>query len=99
MTASAIEVIHNERAHRFEAVVDGELARADYRREGDVLYMVHTEVPGTLRGRGIAAAVVRGAFDYAREHGLQIAPVCSYVRAYVRRHPEAQTLVSKAASR
>ena len=30
----AIEVRHNESAHRFEAFVDGQLARADYRLAG-----------------------------------------------------------------
>ena len=85
-----IEVLHNEAGHRFEAVVDGELSRANYRREGDVLYMVHTEVPRAQQGRGIAAALVTAAIDYARENELKVAPVCSYVRAYMRRHPESR---------
>jgi len=92
-TGPAIEVRHNEAAHRFEAVVDGQLARADYRLEGDVMRIFHTEVPFAFEGRGIAARLVGTAFEHAREKGLKVLPACSYVRVYVRRHPETQPLL------
>jgi predicted GNAT family acetyltransferase len=37
--------------------------------------------------------MVKAALDHARAHGLKVAPVCSYVRAYMRRHPETQGLL------
>src|SRR5947209_4744208 len=52
---STFGVRHNKAAHRFEVVVDGELARADYRIDGGVMQMFHTEVPVAFEGRGIAA--------------------------------------------
>jgi predicted GNAT family acetyltransferase len=88
-----LDIRHNAAASRFEATVDGLLCRADYRREGDVLHLVHTEVPPSLEGRGIAAKLVRAAIDHARDHGLRILPRCGYVRAWVRRHPEIQDLL------
>jgi uncharacterized protein len=91
----AIEVRHNEAAHRFEAVVDGQLARADYRLEGDVMRIFHTEVPFAFEGRGIAARLVGAAFEHAREKGLRVLPACSYVRSYMRRHPETQALLAR----
>ena len=93
-TGPAIEVRHNEAAHRFEAVVDGQLARADYRLEGDVMRIFHTEVPLAFEGRGIAARLVSTAFEHAREKGLKVLPACSYVRDYVRRHPETRSLLA-----
>jgi len=93
-TGPAIEVRHNEAAHRFEAVVDGQLARADYRLEGDVMRIFHTEVPFAFEGRGIAARLVSTAFEHAREKGLKVLPACSYVRDYVRRHPETRSLLA-----
>jgi hypothetical protein len=94
----AIDVRHNESASRFEAIVEGRLCRADYVRiggpDGDVLRIHHTEVPVELEGRGIAAAVVRYALDHAARHGLKVAPACSYVRAYMRRHPETHALLA-----
>jgi predicted GNAT family acetyltransferase len=89
-----IEVVHNQAAERFEAVVEGRLAKANYRLDGNVMRMVHTEVPRELQGRGIAAALVKAALGHAREHGLKVAPVCSYVRAYMRRHPETAAQLS-----
>ena len=96
-TGPAIEVRHNEAAHRFEAVVDGQLARADYRLEGDVMRIFHTEVPFAFEGRGIAARLVGTAFEHAREKGLKVLPACSYVRSYMRRHPETHSELATSA--
>lgn len=91
-------VRHNVPAQRFEAEVDGALARADYRLAGDVMRMVHTEVPRALEGRGIAGALVKAAFEHARAEGLRVEPACSYVATYMRRHPETQDLLAPGAS-
>lgn len=86
------EIVHNRAASRFETTVDGLLCVADYRRRGDVLVLPHTLVPAALRGHGIAAALVGAALDWARAEGLKVDPVCAYVAAYMRRHPETQAL-------
>ena len=91
-----IDVHHNESAHRFEAKVDGLLCRADYRMHGDTLMLVHTEVPPHLEGHGIASTLVRAAFNYADEKGLDVLPVCSFVRAWAQRHPEFERLLAGA---
>jgi len=91
----AMEIIHNTAASRFEARLDhGGLAVADYRRQADQLVMFHTEVPFALRGRGIAGQVVGAALDYAQAEGLKVVPSCSYVRAFIRRHPKYAPLVA-----
>lgn len=89
-----VQVRHEPAASRFEAVVDGALCRADYRLEGSIMYVVHTEVPPALEGRGIAGELVRAVFAHAGREGLMVAPVCSYVRAWARRHPEVGRLVA-----
>lgn len=48
----------------------------------------HTGVPPEYEGRGIAAKLVNRAIADAREQGFKIVPVCSYVAAQFRRHPE-----------
>ena len=90
-----VEVRHNEAASRFEATVEGLLCRADYRLHGDTMRVFHTEVPRALEGRGIAAELVRAAFDHAAQHGLKVDPVCSYVRVWARRHPEVEGLLAR----
>jgi hypothetical protein len=90
------DVRHNAEAQRFEITVDGLLCRADYRMHGDTMMLVHTEVPPHLEGQGYASILVRAAFEYAKEHELDVLPVCSYVRGWVQRHPEVETLLAGA---
>jgi predicted GNAT family acetyltransferase len=55
--------------------------------------LTHTGVPKPLRGRGIAAELVRAALEHARSRGLKVRPDCSYTEAYMRRHPETLDLL------
>jgi predicted GNAT family acetyltransferase len=90
---NAIAVRHNVAEHRFEAEVDGLLSVAEHERRGGEIVFTHTVVPPALRGRGIAEKLVRRALAYARDEGLRVTPACSYVAAFVRRHPEFKPLV------
>lgn len=94
--ADVHEVRHNPAAQRFEVNVDGLLCRADYRLHAGTMMLVHTEVPPHLEGQGIASALVKAAFQHARENGLDVLPVCSYVSSWVRRHPEVEGLLAGA---
>ena len=87
-----VAVVHNASRERFEATVDGHLCVADYRLDGPVMHMTHTEVPPALQGRGIAARLVQAAIDHARAAHLKINPQCSYVRVYMQRHPDTLSL-------
>jgi uncharacterized protein len=88
MTTAPILVVHNACASRFETTVDGLLCVAAYRHSPGVVDFHHTGVPQALEGRGIAAALVREALGWAAEEGLAVRPSCSYVRVFIRRHPE-----------
>jgi predicted GNAT family acetyltransferase len=88
-----LAIRHNAAAGRFEADVDGGVAHADYRMRGEVMGIVHTEVPVAAEGRGIAGQMVRAALDHARAHGLRVQPLCSYVRNYMHRHPDTHDLL------
>lgn len=90
-------IVHSLAANRFEAVVPGGIAQAAYRRIGDTLHLVHTEVPPESAGRGIAGALLEAVLDYAGESGLKVVPQCSYARAYMKRHPETQALLAPGA--
>lgn len=94
MTAFNLEISHNAPAQRFEVLIDGLLCECTYQINGPLMALLHTEVPPALGGRGIAAALVRAAFDWAQLQGLRVQPVCSYVQTYVQRHPEARALLA-----
>jgi predicted GNAT family acetyltransferase len=82
-------------ASRFELRVQGQLCIVQYQLIDGVMWLTHTATPPALQGRGLAAMVVRAALDHARAHGLKVRPACSYVRTYLRRHPEAQDLLAQ----
>jgi hypothetical protein len=53
-----------------------------------VIAIDHTGVPPAFRGQGIAEQLVLKAIADAREENFTIVPLCSYVAAQFRRHPE-----------
>jgi predicted GNAT family acetyltransferase len=91
----AIEVRHEADHRRFIARVDGVDAVLDYDRHPGIIRVTHTGVPPAIGGRGVAAALVAAALDFARAEGLKVIPACSYVAAYFKRHPrDADLLVT-----
>jgi uncharacterized protein len=87
----------SDRPHelRYEIEVDGEVAGfINYRREPGVIELVHTDVDPRSEGKGVGAALVRGALDDLQARGLKVRPYCPFVAAYIRRHPEYQDLVA-----
>ncbi|HVC19282.1 MAG TPA: GNAT family N-acetyltransferase [Vicinamibacterales bacterium] len=92
--ADAVPIEHNEAASRFEARFPEGVALLQYRFDaaGDFV-LIHTEVPPSLRGRGLADRLARTALEYARDHRLVVVPLCPFVRAYLDRHPEFTPLV------
>lgn len=88
-----VRVVDNPAQRRFEAVIGGQLARLDYQRRGGTIVLEHVVVPESLQGRGVAAELTRTALDAARSQDLRVVPHCSYVIAWLRRHPEYADLV------
>jgi predicted GNAT family acetyltransferase len=80
-------VVDAERS-RFESVVDGHTAFIDFRRDGDTIVLIHTEVPDELEGHGVGSALVRGALEHIRAERLALVPQCPFVRSYIERHPD-----------
>lgn len=91
---TALDIAHDPVAGRFEAWVEERRCELDYRMQGSIMLITHTGVPRQLEGRGIAAQLVQHALRWARGQGLRVQPQCSYVSAYMRRHPEWQDLAA-----
>ena len=81
-------VTHNAALGRYEMKTEHGLAVAVYHQRGDHRVFNHTEVPPADEGKGYASQLVREALDDTRRAGFKIQPACSFVVAYVRRHPE-----------
>ena len=87
------DIVDNKPHHRFELVVEGHLAAAYYKVDGNVITFVHTEVPPELNGKGVGARLVQGALDQVRSAGLKVMPQCPFVKAWIGKHPEYRDLV------
>lgn len=87
------KVQDNRSEQEFTLDTDGGRAVAAYQREGDVIVFTHTVVPARLEGRGVGTRLVRGALDSARDQGLRVVAQCSFVAAYIDKHPEYRTLL------
>ena len=92
MTTSSI--VHNADEQRFESDLGGALAVLEYRRRNNQIIYTHTEVPFASEGQGIASSLAKVALDYARDNHLEVVPMCKFVAAYIRQHPEYLPLVS-----
>jgi predicted GNAT family acetyltransferase len=78
---------------RFEIERDGQTASLEYNLAGNVLQLIHTEVPPALRGAGLATELAQSALDWARERGLKVDVICESVAGYINQHPEYADLV------
>ncbi len=84
----------NPEQQRFELATTAGLAVADYRRDGNILTIFHTEVPPALRGQGIGEKLVRGVLDEMRQQGLKVVPRCWFVREFLATHPDYRDLMA-----
>ena len=78
----------NTERHRFELDADGHVAFSNYKRDGNTITIMHTEVPKELGGKGIGSALVRGLLDNVRAQGLKVVAVCPFVAGYIAKHPK-----------
>jgi uncharacterized protein len=82
------QVTDNQDRSRFEIYLDGKLAELQYRRNGNRLVLIHTEVPIELEGHGIGGTLVTAAIDRAARDGMTVVPLCPFARSWLERHPD-----------
>jgi len=88
-----------EAAGRYVARIDG------VDGEAEITYTVlsttlisadHTGAPESMRGTGAALALVERMVADARQSGFKIQPLCPYVLAQYKRHPDWQDVMTVA---
>lgn len=85
----SVDVTHDPDGSRYTLWLDGERAGfADYLIQGDRIVFTHTEVDPAHEGRGVGSALARAALDDARARGLEVMPLCPFVKGWIQRHPE-----------
>lgn len=90
-----VQVVRVPAEERFEIRAGGEPAYLSYAEMDGRLYLMHTEVPEALGGRGLGGELVRAALEHARGAGMQVVAFCPYAQVWLRRHPEYAELVGE----
>ena len=93
-----MNIVNNAEIRKFEAY-DADGVRAGWLQyeedaEGD-LHATHTWTEQAFRGRGVAGEMLDALVDYASGRGVHIVPVCSYVVAAFKKHPDKYRRVMK----
>lgn len=89
-----MSIQHNHAMHRYETVIDGHVAFAEYRDAQGVRTFTHTLVPDELGGQGIGGKLARFALDDTRASGLRVIARCPFIKAWIARHPDYQDLLA-----
>jgi uncharacterized protein len=88
-------VVDNPRASRYELWLGATRAGLiQYLAEPSTVLLVHTEVDPAFEGQGLGERLVAGALEDLRARGPKLVPLCPFVRAYLRRHPDQADLVA-----
>lgn len=93
---SESKLVLNEEKKRFEFQVDGQIAFIEFILSNEnIMFLTHTEVPVELEGKGVGSAIVSKALEYIKEKEYTLAPLCPFVAAYVKRHPDWKSILAK----
>jgi uncharacterized protein len=88
-TSTQPHVVDRAERSRFEILLDERaVGFADYSVRDGVMTMPHTVVEPAYGGRGLGGTLVQAALDSAREQGLRVRPICSFVAAFIDDHPD-----------
>jgi hypothetical protein len=55
---------------------------------GKNLTVYHTEVSAKAEGKGFAKKMLNAMVEHARKNSLKVIPLCPYVHAQFKRHPD-----------
>jgi predicted GNAT family acetyltransferase len=89
------QVINNIEEKQFEVHIDDETAVLQYRFGDGMIWLMHTEVPKDLEGKGIASALAHFGLEWAKDNNMKAKVLCPYVVVYLKRHPEYNEYVVK----
>ncbi|XP_042503560.1 acetyltransferase At1g77540 [Macadamia integrifolia] len=79
MAEEGSKVLWNESQRRFETEDKEAYLQYELRNGGEVMNILHTFVPSSKRGQGLASRLCIAALNHAKAHSMSVIPTCSYV--------------------
>lgn len=92
---SLIPLINDKSSRQFEMEVEGRMAKVEYELNGTKMFLTQACVPKSLVNAGVGAVIVERVFAYIEENNLKLVPMCAFVTAHLRKHPEWKRIVEK----
>lgn len=75
------EIQHHPDLKIFVMKVGDDFAKIEYTEKDNCFYLIHSEVPEHLRGKGIGKELVEKTFEYLHQNKIKGIAVCSYIKA------------------
>jgi predicted GNAT family acetyltransferase len=88
-----MDVVEKPEQNRFELSLDGGTALVAYRRDGERLVLVHTEVPEQFAGQGVGSKLAKGVFELLRASRRKAVVRCEFLKGWIAKHPEYNDVV------
>ncbi len=83
-----LPLIKNESLNQFELKIEGHTVLVAYKERSKKIWLIHTEAPEALKGKGAATAIIEKTLQYIEDNGYKLIPLCVFVVAYLKRNPE-----------
>ena len=83
-----LTLIDNEDAKSYQFIIGDFQPKIEYIKTKEKIYLTHTEVPVELEGKGIGSHLVKLTLEDVEKKHLKLIPLCPFVAAYIKRHPE-----------
>jgi len=93
--AAEQKIINNKKLMQFEIHEGDDVAFLEYRFYKNDIAFMHTEVPESMSGKGIASSLAEYAFKFAQELGKPVMVYCPFVAGHLKRHPELREQLDK----
>ncbi len=74
--------------NRFELKLSGGIAFVEFEQRGNTYFLLHTEVPESMTGKGVASILVQKVMNYLLKSEAKMKQFCPYIKAWLKRHPE-----------
>lgn len=89
-----LEVRNNRAESRFEVTLGDQIGEIVYDLRDDTYIFIHTGVPKEYGGQGVADHMAKFAMETAKAEEAKVIAVCPFIKKYLIRHPEYQSLVA-----
>ncbi|MBC7887483.1 MAG: N-acetyltransferase [Ferruginibacter sp.] len=88
MEEVSIELLENGQQAFVIKEKEEKLAEMVMAVSGNTMTVYHTEVLPIAEGRGLGKLLLKAMADHARQNRLKVIPLCVFVQAQFKRHPE-----------